>query len=100
MESFFCSDCGKQYSLEKKLKKHQRVFHSNELYKGEECGKEVEGAKKNWKPQEDTYYESLCDIVFPITSLSNHMKGCSSNAAKEPISCDQCDYKTSLKHRW
>ena len=71
MESFFCSDCGKQYSSEKKLKKHQRLFHSNELYKCEECGKEVEGAKKieNHKRTNIMKICQYCDIVFPITSL-------------------------------
>ena len=40
--SLVCLECGSRYSTQKKLTRHKKI-HSKQLFKCEDCGKEVEG---------------------------------------------------------
>ena len=92
-----CTDCGKTYSSQKKLEKHGECVHT--LLKCDECNKQVVGYKKmkNHKQNHVMKVCQNCDIVFSMNVLASHMKVCSSNDGKKLFSCDQCDYKTTVK---
>ena len=99
MESgIICTECGKKYESEIKLKKHLK-HHSKKLLKCEECGIEMEREVKlnNHKRSHKTQPCNYCEIVFTISSLDKHKKSCALNAKKETFSCDQCDYKCNMK---
>ena len=94
-----CNDCGGNYSTQKKLKRHQRLQHSKKVMKCEDCGEEFEGPKKLENHKRNHVFKlcKYCENGFPYLSLKHHIKTCSSNSEKTEFSCDQCDYKTTLR---
>ena len=67
--------------------------------KCEDCGEEFEGPKKLENHKRNHVFKlcKYCENGFPSLSLKHHIKTCSSNSEKTEFSCDQCDYKTTLR---
>jgi uncharacterized Zn-finger protein len=99
-----CDECGKGFSLSKKLSQHRRDVHETSEAKCETCGsvfsskKLMQSHKKREHGENEAKCEQ-CDKTFKMGSITAHKKKHHNEEDIEErnYQCDNCDYFTDLK---